>query len=289
MSIVRVSQLGAGRNGGFNKNFHRNYTVVKQVIVNDPYDGPATVVLASGFLLYGAYAGYENTADVAALCVDIKPDQDGDNWQKWRVVAQFTTNWKEQDQEQDPEEEPALFWIETEFANKPTTKEWDGTPIVNSAGQLISGLEKPLSAVETWVWEKNFSWLNRGMWKLYQNATNTDTVAEIEPYQGLLHIIVPKPSFRDGLPFYRVQFRVLINDDPDGWRVRPADVGTMFKNSAGKLEAPADNMGRRLDGQVMLKEDGSLELDATAEPRYLPAKHLVQPLAFSAIGLPFGQ
>jgi len=288
MAVTSVSQLGAGRSGTFGKDLHRSYTVVKQVLVDNAYDGALTVVNAAGIVLYSSYIGYENNNDGLALCVDIKPEQDGDEWKKWRVTAQFTTNWQQDNnQNSNPEEDAALFWIETEFLFKKTTKEWDGTPIKNAAGQLIDGLEKP-TFEETWVWEKNFSWLNRGVWKEYQNTTNSDQVSEINPYEGLLNIIVPKPSFRDGQPFWKVQFRVKVSTEEDGWRVRPADVGTKFKNSQGKLEAIADGVGGRLDGMAMLKADGSLELDATAEPRYLSHKHLIRPRAFTALGLPYG-
>lgn len=285
MAVVSCKQIGAGRNSGITKDRHRSYTVVYRVIVNSAYDGPATVISDPGIpLLYSPYVGYEHTSDPLALCTDIKPEQDGDEWQRWRVTCSFTTNWgqNQPNKKDDPEEEPPIFWIETEFVSKKVTKEWDGTDIKNSAGQLIEDIER-FDVVETWVWEKNFNSINRSTWKAYQNTVNSDTVGEIEPKQGLLHIIVPKPSYRDGNPYWRVQFRVKVNKDK--WSVKPRDQGTRVKNSNGKLERPVDERGQPFDGTVPLKSDGKQQLDATAEPRYLDEKDLYEPKNFSALGV----
>lgn len=288
MAIVSCKKIGAGRNGDNTKDHHRTYTVVFRVIVSSALDGPATVVMASGIPnLYSPYIGYENTSDAQALCVGVKPEQDGDEWQRWRVTCQFTTNWAQNqpNQNPNPEDEPPVFWIETEFTTKKITKEWDGTDIKNSAGQLIEDIER-YDVQETWVWEKNFTSINRGTWKAYQNSVNSDSVGEIEPKQGLLHIIVPKPDYRDGQPFWRVQFRVKVNKDK--WSVKPRDQGTKVKASTdagAKLTRPVDELGRPFDGTVALKSTGVQELDPTATPRYLDEKNLYEPKSFSALGV----
>ena len=103
MAIVSCKKIGAGRNGDNTKDHHRTYTVVFRVIVSSALDGPATVVMASGIPnLYSPYIGYENSADVLALCVSVKPEQDGEEWQRWRVTCQFTTNWAQNQQNQNP-------------------------------------------------------------------------------------------------------------------------------------------------------------------------------------------
>lgn len=287
MAIVSCKKIGAGRNGDNTKDRHRTYTVVFRVVVDSPLDGPGTVVLATGIPgLYTPYVGYENTSDTLALCVGVKPDQDGDEWQRWRVTCQFTTNWAQNNpnQQQNPEDEPVNFWVETEFTTRQVTREWNNTAILNSAGQFIDGLER-YDSIETWVWEKNFVWLNRGTWKAYQNSVNSDSVGEIEPKQGLLHIIVPPASYRDGRPFWRVQFRVKINKDK--WTVRPLDKGTRVKNgqTPPRLERPVDDLGRPFDGLVNLKSDGTQELDPDTEPRALPEKNLYEPKPFAALGV----
>ncbi len=294
MAIVSCKKIGAGRNGDNTKDRHRSYTVVFRVIVNSPADGPATVVGASGIPnLYVPYVGYESTPDSQALCTGVKPEQDGDEWQRWRVTCTFTTNWAEgnnPNQQQNPEDEPAVFWVETEFATKAITKDYNGQDIRNSAGQLMAGLER-FDAVETWVWEKNFTSLNRGTWKSYQNTVNSDSVGEIEPKQGLLHIIVPKPSFRDGQPYWRVQFRVKIN--PDKWTQKPADRGTAVlsgeeSDSADKrkLQRPKDEMDQPIDGEVFLDGHGKMITDPlNTEIHYIEEKDVYRPMNFSALGV----
>lgn len=283
MAIVSVSQLGAGRRGGGSLD-SRSYNVIFQVIVNSPYDGVATVGNAPGIPgRYQSYSGYENTNDPAALCTKVDPEQDGDDWQKWRVTCTFDTNWDQNNQpnNEDPENDPPIFWIETEFNEVDYTKEYDDTPIKNSAGQLISGLRR-FQAEETWVWERNYTSLNRGVWKDYQNSNNSTDFDEIEAYTGLLHIIVPKPTWRNGVKYWRVQFRVRIREE--GWRVNPADRGTAVKNSKGKLERPVDEKGKPFDGEVPLKADGRQERSAEAPPRYIGNKKPYKPRDFHALG-----
>lgn len=286
MAAGPATLVAAGRSGGNTKDYHRTYTVVQQVIVTSSRDGPGTVVLASGIPpLYSRYVGYENTSDVEALCTDVKPEQDGDEWYKWRVTSTFTTNWLDggnQNQNEDPEQDPVGFWIETEFQTKKITKEHDGTDIRNKAGQLIDGIER-LDAIETWIWEKNYTFLNRSTWTTYQNTVNSDPVGEIEPHQGLLHIIVPKASLRNGQQFWRVQFRVKVNKDK--WTIRPANRGYMWKNSDNRLERPRDEGGEPFDGEINLTEDGRQELDTEAEIIYLPEKHIYKPISFNALGV----
>lgn len=285
MAIVSVTQIGAGRRGGGSLD-SRSYNVVFQVLVSSPYDGIATVGNAPGIPgRFMPYAGYENTNDPQALCTKVDPEQDGDDWQKWRVTCTFDTNWNQNQQPQndDPEDDPPIFWIETEFVTKATTKEWDGTPIVNKAGQLIEGLER-FDSIETWVWERNYTSLNRGVWKTYQNSVNSADFDEIDAKHGLLHIIVPKPTFRNGVKYWRVQFRVKVSTDEDGWQVNPANRGTAVKNASGKLERPVDDKGKPFDGEVPLKNDGTQERNPAAVPLYIGKKDLYRPRDFNALG-----
>ncbi len=287
MSIVSVKQIGAGRRGSGKLN-GRAYTVVLQVIVNSAYDGIATVANASGIpARYAPYQGYENTDDPDALCVTVDPEQDGEEWQKWRVTCTFDTNWASGNSgtsstQNNPEEDPPLFWVETEFVSKPVFKTWNGNDIKNAAGQLIQGLER-IEACETWIWERNYTSLNRGFWLSYQNAVNSDDIFELDPKQGLLHIIVPKASYRNGVAYYRVQFRVRICKEK--WTVNPADRGTLVKTSSGKLERPMTSATEAVDGEVPLRSNGSWETDATAAVRYIGEKDIYEPKPFDALGL----
>lgn len=292
MSIIECSQIGQGRSGDNSKDGHRMYTVVFQVIVSNAYDGPGVVVLGNGIpTLYQEYTGFENRNDRDALCIGVKPEQDGNEWQKWRVTCTFSTNWADSgqpNQNPNPEEDPALFWIETEFAEQATTKTWNKKPIRNSSGQLYDGLTR-FRSNETWIWEKNFSSIQRSTWKAYQNAVNSDTIDEIEPNQGLLFISVPKPAFRNSQPFYRVQFRVRVNTE--GWNPTPLDQGTMVLNSSDLWEQPRDAQNKPIDGMVFLNGSGKVHPDqgkTDFEPFELPKAELYEPKPFANLGDFFG-
>lgn len=287
MAVVSCRQVGAGRNGAGKSDYHRSYTVVWLIVVSSPYDGPMLIGLTADLpARFAPYVGYENAADIQALCTDLKIDQDGDDWQKWRATATFDTNWQNgQKNEENPEDEPPLFWVETEFVNKKITKDGAGNPIVNACGQLIDGLER-LDAVETWVWEKNANNINRSMWKEYQNVTNSDTFKELEPKEGLMHILVPKASYRNGTPFWRVQYRVKVNKDK--WTQNPADRGTLCRKVAGgPLGRPYDPvLNQPIDGEVYLNANGTMITDLVSTPiRFIGEKDVYKSKPFSGLGL----
>lgn len=282
MAVLTLKQVGAGRSADGKSDWNRSYTVIWIATVDNPYDGPATVGSVPGLPgRFSPYVGYENTNDPYALCTALRCEQDGDEWRKWRITATFETQFASDQNKENPEDEPPVFWVETDFQSKPITKEYNGTDIKNSAGQLIAGLEK-IEAVETWVWEKNHNSLNRSLWLEYQNSVNSGSFYELSAKQGLLHIIVPKAVYRNGQPFWRVQYRVKVNKDK--WTVEPADRGTAVK-AGNKLERPVDDKGQPMDGEVPLKADGTQERDPTAAIRYLPPKNLYEPKDFNALGL----
>ncbi len=288
MAIQKLSQISAGRNASAKHDLTRRYTVVWRAIVTDPRDGPATVMAAlaaQGVVLYTPYVGYENASDPLALLTEMRPDVEGPEgeWRTLRITGTFSTDWAEgQQQQPNPEDEPVLFWIETSFETRKVTKTWNGVDITNSADQLLDGLERE-DAVETWVWERNYLSINRSLWKQYQNRINSATVAgEIDPKTGRLHILVAKPSFRNGTKFHRVQFRVKVN--PDGWPVNPADRGTAVKNAAGDLERPVDDLGQPMDGEVFLDGAGK-QLAAGAPIVYIGAKDLHEPKDLNNLGV----
>ncbi len=291
-----ISRIGAGRSGESTKDGHHKYVVVWQGITNNPHDGPAEFVAelyAMGVRLFTPYTGYEASIDNQfALLISLNPEQDGDAWQKWRCRGTFSTNWLEKgndtSQSSSPDEDPSLFWIETEFGTRKTTQTWDGEDIVTAAGQAHPDIEKP-TARETWIWEKNYLTLDRENWKAFQCTVNSEPVEEIDPYQGLLRINVSKPQYRGGVLFYKVQFRVEVNTDEEGWRVNPANRGTVVLNkpieSGGKQTRPVDQEGKPMDGEVWLKTDGTQERDPDPPVRwYTGPWDVLEPKDFNELG-----
>jgi hypothetical protein len=294
MSIVKFKQIAAGRRGGAKDAADRSYSVVWIAIVDSAYDGPLTIgnyrpggdPSGNVPLRFQPYVGYENTSDPDALCRDVQVEQDGEEWKKWRVTATFSPNISGPSASENPEEDPVSSWIETNFEVVEVTKSWDGKEILNTAGQLVAGARRKI-ARETWVWEKNYLTLNRGLWKSYQNSVNSDDFYEAEPGHGLLHIIVPKAQFRGGVQFFRVQFRVEINDDDEkGWNADIANRGTMVKNSDGDLEVPMDpRTGQKISEEVWLDSAGRYHPDGTIVPYiYIENRPRYRPMPFGALG-----
>ncbi len=224
MSIVSLKKIAAGRSGDQKSDYNRSYTVVWTAIVNDPKDGPRTLGLASGLpLLFSSYIGYENASDIQALCTGVKPEQDGDEWQKWKITATFETNFKqEQQQQENPTKRPVTRWVEYENQSKKVTKEWDGTEIKNSAGQLLDGLERQ-DCVRIDVFQRYESPDNSANWDAYQNTTNSKQFEDIPKNQGLMQVTAAPPDTING--FYVSQVTYRIKRNPEGWDIEPADRG----------------------------------------------------------------
>ena len=287
MTVVgKPKQISAGRKGNWKDAVDRSYTVAWKAIVDDPHDGPMQIGNHSAFpLRFQPYIGYEaGNDDPDAVCValDVDPYGGESEWRVWLVTATFSTQSGNPTEKNNPDEEPPIAWIETEFIVEEYTKEWDGTEIKNSAGQLIAGLSRK-KAVETWVWEKNYLAINRGVWKAFQNTINSVPFYEANTYEGLLHIVVPKPNYRKGVPFWRVQFRVEINKDK--WTVNPPNKGTVLKTSGGGFEVPIDpRTSQKIDGEVYLDQAGQLLSIDTDDIIRIGEKFPYEPKNFYQLG-----
>lgn len=284
MAIVSCTKARAGRNGESKSDRNRSYTVVWIVIVNSRNDGPKVVGNAPGVAgLFDPYEGYEAESDPDALCTSIKPDQDGDNWQKWKVTATFETKFSNSSNApaDNPAEDAVVRWVETEFVQEKVVKEYDGTPIKNSSGQLLSGIERD-TAVYTLCFERNELAISSALFD-YNNSVNSDPWKGLQPGQGLMRITVGKPEYRNGIQYHKHGYRVRVKRE--GWNVEPADRGTLVLDAAGNaLVRPVDQFNQSMDGEVNLDGSGR-QLAFGTEPIFLPQKKLYQPMPFAFLGL----
>jgi hypothetical protein len=293
MAIVRVSQTGPGRAAEGKSDFNFSYSVPFQVLVDDPRDGPGTVGNAvdpvTGVAIpprFSQYKGYEaNFFDLNALCTRCVPKQDGEEWRKWSVEAIFETNFQIQHQ-QNPTEDPVVPWIEIESERRKVTKTWDGKDIVNSAGQLIDGIEDDFDLC-TYCFLRNESQPTT-LWTTYNNTVNSDTFLGCLAKTLRLKIHVDKPQRRNEYYYWPHTYR--FKYDPNGWAIDPADRGTAVKRSDGTLGRPiSPNTNEPIDGEVFLDGSGGL-LSAGAAIVYLSKftgskTDIKQPKPFKSLNL----
>lgn len=291
--IVSLAQIAAGRSGDGKSDYNRSYTVVWRAIVDDPRDGPATVGSAAGLpARFSPYVGYENTDDPAALCTSLKPDQIGADgeWRVWKITATFETQFTQgQDQHENPTDRPPEYWVEFQDETRSVTKTYNDLDIVNSAGQLIAGLERDYS-VATIVIQRYESAFDPQSWLEFQNTTNSGTfslsgIGSFDDQTLLMKITTGKAETINSYRVWPVTYRLKYKEDT--WRVNPADVGTAVLGSDGKLHLPIDPATQQpKDGEVYLDGDGQEITDLLNNPiEYIGNKALYRPRDWSPLSL----
>lgn len=308
MGIFKVSQIGPGRRGKAFNDFNRDYTVPFQVIVTDARDGLFVVGGAvdpnTGVRIpprYWPYIGYENgPGDVFALCTDLDIGQDPANWQKWTVDVKFETNYQTQKQE-DPEDDPVIYWVEKDIEQLDEVKEWDGTPIVNSSGQLYQGIKGRRVIVSHCFLRNELQ--PTPLFSTYNGALNS-VAYQVSPqlkatkYTLQLEITVDKPQRRSQYFYYPHTYKMAYKQE--GWPIDPVDRGTAVIRTVPpllpRLGRPIDADNQPIDGEVNLDGNGNM-LAANAQLVFLSGavngigngtgkpKFLTQPLPFSALNL----
>ncbi len=283
MAVVSVSQIGPGRSGEGRDDYNRSYQVPFQVIVDDPYDGVATVGNAAGIpARYAPYIGYDNTGDLFALCTSLSVEQDGEEWRKWKVTATFETRFSNEENQpnQNPEEDPPKRYVEIEYKTRKTTKEWDGTDITNFAGQLINGIEVE-DAVVSLCWKRNEIGITSKLLS-HNNTVNSNAQFGASAGQLRLRINVGEPQYRNGVQFYEHIYKATYNKA--GWHVNPANKGALVKGTDGNLKRPEDTDGQPIDGEVLLDNNGALA--NPADPIvFIGEKKLLEPKNWNDLNL----
>ena len=242
MAIHKVSQIGAGRASDFDKELNRTYFVFFQVIVDDPYDGGLTVRLAvdpnTGLTIpvqwVTFYFGFENSYDLFAYCSKVEAQQDGNEWKRWIVKCTFTTDWQEK-KEEDPTDDAVISWVEIETERRKKTQEYNGTPCLNSAGQLMDMGEFDVD-LNVYCFKSNESQQSPLIDQGYSSSINKDSFLGKSPGTLRLKISTSEPQRRKQYLYYPHTYR--LKYDPDGWDVDPIDQGTAIKKPDGTLGSP---------------------------------------------------
>lgn len=292
MALVNLALVSAGRSGDGKSDYNRSYTVVWRAIVDDPRDGPATVGSFPGLpARFSPYVGYENTDDAAALCTTLKPEQAGGDgeYRLWKITGTFETNFTQaQDQHQNPEDRPPEKWVEFEDEQRDCTKTYNDLDIVNSAGQLVAGLQRDYT-VATIVIARYEATFDPQTWLDFNNTTNSGTFSVVGgafPDQTLrMKITTGKAETINGYRVWPVTYRLKYKKET--WRVNPADVGTAVIGTDDKLHLPIDPAtGQPKDGEIYLDGTGHEITDLVNNPiEYIGDKALYEPTSWASLNL----
>lgn len=269
-----------GQTGAWKETGEREYTVIREVEVSDPLDGPAVVLGALGVGLLGASYAVGNDVDLLALLREKTPTRAPNTRLLW-IVNERYSNRSDQDQnpqvndDGDPEKDPEKWHdeLDVSFRNimRPVYKAKNrsplnarplGTngPVVNSALAVLDPpleREQPIMVVRVVRRRKKFPTADA---KAYEGAINDDAFNINKPklgfnlavgqYQAKMEGITGSLQFltdQDGKskPFWKYGYELHI-DDEFGWRVDVLDRGfharacALDPNGRGGTISPSD-------------------------------------------------
>lgn len=180
----------------------------------------------------------------------------------WRVRVTYT--WPEHDASIAPHLRPARITTHSETVLVPTLTWANGDPIINTAGGLIMGVERP---VNHWIFHIEKNVLAVPSWTLtYANAVNSDAVVvrglnvaahylllqnldigadEQEVVGGTLHTYIP------------VAFDLIYN--PLDWKTRLFNMGLYQIDGTDRVPC-IDANGEKATEPMFLKANGEMEV-----------------------------
>lgn len=233
MSVWRCQELFKGRRGGLRDGTERTYTRIFQVFTNSKLDGPIEVMFAvdpsTGERIPSLYSSYANYGgrelDVLAICRNIEPVQDDNDWTVWTVTCTYDTENLNGDPRQgqasaggnpssgsgstnDPSLEPPIQewgdWRREEAATQ--AEDQKNTPILNAAGQPFDPAPTREIGGLTLVVERNELVFNAFKMSEYWFTTNSDMFLGFDLHQWLCKTITGKRQYKGNFKYWRVRY-----------------------------------------------------------------------------------
>jgi hypothetical protein len=179
-------------------------------------------------------------------------------------------------------------WTDT-TSSEPIDRDYDGDAITTVNKEQVEGLTYDLSDTVC-VIRRKFFLFNAYATNLYRHATNSDTFLGWPPGTGRLVGFSAKNRFKFGQPLEqwdvtaRIQFRVpyMGAAESEAWYKRWRHEG-LYINVGGVIQRARDMQGQEVTKPVLLKADGTQELDPAAA--LFKYTKLYGSLPYSALGL----
>jgi hypothetical protein len=279
MSAISVTQMwskegGSGESEKYDSFATRFSHTEGYQVEAEPGDSPEDVLAADGIPAYGAR--HRSGADSFVESKQAEPL--GPIF--WIVTVNYTG--ERFDGNVDVE------WTDT-TSSEPIDRDYDGNAIVTVNFEQVEGLTYELSDTVC-VIRRKFFLFNAYATNLYRHATNSDTFLGWPPGTGRLVGFSAKNRFKFNQPLEqwdvtaRIQFRVpYMGCDVDKtWYKRWRHEGIYVK-SGGVIQRARDPLGQEVTKPVLLKADGTQELDPAAA--LFKYTKLYDSLPYSALGL----
>lgn len=282
MTVTLVSTEGrANWSGERSRKGHRTFTLETKLDTSDSNDGPFTVMISPLLPQIGDVWDFGNDVDVWAFClptmqVKKRGARDGGPVNHWTVTQTFTTEPQERCQDdsiEDPLNEPDTlsggFVKYTREAQSMFDANGDIVPILNSADDLITGIERddnrPTVRIGQNVADLELDLITGKMDKL-----NDSSMWGLEARQiKLSNITWQRLLFGTCSFYYRREFEFDINFE--GFDLMDVmDAGFNIKNlSSGNKEVAKDGNGENSPTRLPLDGAGGINGDPFNNPVFL--------------------
>jgi hypothetical protein len=259
--IIACNEIHNGRAGGdtiSRKKSVRRYTRVWRVKTNSRYD-EASILLELNPLL--PQSGQQHPVDQAAYCRDRSASNDLQSKYVWLVTCNYSTEFE---LNPNPLDDPALCTWRTEAFKKLYTKDRDGKPLLNTAGdpQPIEGED------ERWVCyvRKNVAsipaWFTSYRKAINSDAVTIDGIAFAIKQGRIVNMEVGEYQQRNEIYFRVLSFGIARMEDGQTWDVPQLNAGYYQTDPLAVYGADVDNIpctdgqGRPVTRPVLLDELG---------------------------------
>lgn len=175
--------------------------------------------------------GSQHPTLLTAYCISVDLDQQ-DNGVEWIVTCQYSSEQGERNE--DPTLDPVEISWDGEIYTEAIYEDIDGDAIVNSAGDyfvdpsptkekshLIASIVAQVSNIPSWVYD-------------YRDVVNDAAIVidglSIDAQKAFIQRPkISKKQYRNDIEYRTISYDVHIH--PDGWKMRPMDVGFRAKNA----------------------------------------------------------
>ena len=296
MAITEVSFFRYGSGGG-NAAGDRYATLIYQVISDDRYDGPLTILAADGLPRRGStyYTSGEQDPWMFAKEATAELKEADKSRFVWLVTVPFSTVDSRDNEghgrdptepKGDPLQERPRIWTTTTKTKRQMLTDVNGRVIASSAGEPYDPVQERDETKYLLHIQRNLPEANVLLNDSYRDAVNSDNFWGLPPKTVKVEEpgLIEKLYDGSGRVFFRESWTFAISNT--SWRLKLKDVGFNKLNDAGDdYETILGSDGKPLSSAVFLDGAGQ-PLAVGDDPVDLPEFDLYEALPFRKLGLP---
>jgi len=282
MSVTQIIAKATERSGEADSDGRRAYHRRFLVVVNDPRDGPQTVMLSLGINPFDIYAGFDYDVDVGARIKRLEVKQRGDDPYYYDVLVEFDS--KVEQFPLDPLARPTLIYYGFSRYGQVVWQDVFFAPIMNSAGEYYDPPPEVDRSRLQIKMVRNEAVFDPNVALAYQDAVNSDVWFGIAP--GLVRVnITGDPQQENGEYFYQVTYEFELRWD--GWQLSILDQGRYaIPVSGGQPVRILDADGAEVTDPVPLDGQGGVLANYSPTNAVYRTHNVYRSVPFAPLALP---